>query len=112
MKEIRAIIRPEKLHDVLEALDKVGHPGVTVTRIEGHGRQAGLVEQFRGREYRVELLPKVKLEIVCQEEEVESLTRTIAEAARTGEIGDGKIFVYDVLDAMRIRSGEKGKEAV
>ncbi|WP_456431300.1 P-II family nitrogen regulator [Thermosulfuriphilus sp.] len=112
MKEIRAIIRPERLNDVLEALNKVGHPGVTVTRIEGHGRQAGLVEQFRGREYRVELLPKVKLEIVCRDDEVEALTKTIAEAARTGEIGDGKIFVYDVQDALRIRSGERGESAV
>ncbi len=112
MKEIRAIIRPEKLEDVLAALEAAGHPGLTVSQVEGHGRQAGLIEQFRGREYKVDLLPKLELRIVCKDEEVERLMKTIAEAARTGEIGDGKIFVYDVLDAMRIRSGERGDVAV
>ncbi len=112
MKEIRAIIRPEKLEDVLAALEAAGHPGLTVSQVEGHGRQAGLTEQFRGREYKVDLLPKLELRIVCKDEEVERLMKTIAEAARTGEIGDGKIFVYDVLDAMRIRSGERGDVAV
>ncbi len=112
MKEIRAIIRPEKLEDVLAALEAAGHPGLTVTQVEGHGRQAGLIEQFRGREYKVDLLPKLELRIVCREEELEKLMQTIAKAARTGEIGDGKIFVYEVLDAMRIRSGERGESAV
>jgi len=80
--------------------------------VEGHGRQAGLVEQFRGREFRVDLLPKLELRIVCRDEEVEQLLQAIAGAARTGEIGDGKIFVYPVLEALRIRSGERGEEAL
>ncbi len=112
MKEIRAIIRPEKLQDVLEALEKAGHPGVTVTQVEGHGRQAGLIEQFRGREYKVDLLPKLEIKVVCKDEDMEKIMETIALAARTGEIGDGKIFVYEVLDAMRIRSGERGEAAI
>lgn len=112
MKEIRAIIRPEKLEDVLSALEETGHPGVTVSQVEGHGRQAGLTEQFRGREYKVDLLPKLEVRVVCKDEELERLTSTIAKAARTGEIGDGKIFVYEVLDAMRIRSGERGESAI
>ncbi len=112
MKEIRAIIRPEKLQDVLEALEKAGHPGVTVTQVEGHGRQAGLIEQFRGREYKVDLLPKLEIKVVCKDEDMEKIMETIAMAARTGEIGDGKIFVYEVLDALRIRSGERGGAAI
>ncbi len=112
MKEIRAIIRPEKLDDVLKALEEVGHPGVTVTQVEGHGRQAGLVEQFRGREFRVDLLPKVEIRVVCKDDEVEKIMEAITKAARTGEIGDGKIFVYEVLEAMRIRSGERGESAI
>lgn len=112
MKEIRAIIRVEKLRDVLDALEEDGHPGVSVERIEGHGRQTGLVEQFRGREFKVDLLPKARLDIVCADEEVEKLINTIVENAKTGAIGDGKIFVYPVDDAMRIRTGETGKEAI
>jgi nitrogen regulatory protein P-II 1 len=112
MKEIRAIIRMEKLRDVLDALEVDGHPGVSVERIEGHGRQTGLVEQFRGREFKVDLLPKARLDIVCSDEEVAKLVNTIAENAKTGEIGDGKIFVYPVEDALRIRTGETGNEAV
>ncbi|NPB09396.1 MAG: P-II family nitrogen regulator [Thermodesulfobacteria bacterium] len=112
MREIRAIIRPEKLRDVLEALEKVGHPGVTVYQVEGHGRQSGLVEQFRGREFRLDLLPKLEIRVVCKDDEVENLLGAISQAARTGEIGDGKIFVYEVLDAMRIRSGERGEAAI
>ncbi|HFC98250.1 MAG TPA: P-II family nitrogen regulator [Thermosulfurimonas dismutans] len=112
MKEIRAIIRPEKLGDVLSALEEVGHPGVTVYQVEGHGRQAGLVEQFRGREFRVDLLPKLEVRVVCKDADVEGIIQAIASAARTGEIGDGKIFVYEVLEALRIRSGERGEEAI
>jgi nitrogen regulatory protein P-II 1 len=112
MKEIRAIIRLEKLRDVLDALEDAGHPGVSVERIEGHGRQTGLVEQFRGREFKVDLLPKARLDIVCTDAEVEQLVSTIADYAKTGEIGDGKIFVYPVQDALRIRTGEKGDAAV
>jgi nitrogen regulatory protein P-II 1 len=112
MKEIRAIIRPEKLDDVLKALEKVGHPGVTVAQVEGHGRQAGLVEQFRGREFRVDLLPKVEIRVVCKDSDVEKIVEAIASSARTGEIGDGKIFVYEVVEALRIRSGERGEAAI
>ncbi len=112
MKEIRAIIRPEKLDDVLSALERVGHPGVTVATVEGHGKQKGLVEQFRGREYRVDLLPKVELKIVCRDDEVDKIVQAIIEGARTGSIGDGKIFIYDVVEAIRIRNGEKGEAAI
>jgi nitrogen regulatory protein P-II 1 len=112
MKEIRAIIRVEKLRDVLDALETDGHPGVSVERIEGHGRQTGLVEQFRGREFKVDLLPKARLGIVCTDAEVEKLVNIIAENAKTGAIGDGKIFVYPVENALRIRTGETGESAV
>ncbi len=112
MKEIRAIIRPEKLDDVLKALEQVGHPGVTVAQVEGHGRQAGLVEQFRGREFKVDLLPKLEIRVICKDSDVEKIMDAIASSARTGEIGDGKIFVYEVVQAMRIRSGEKGESAI
>ncbi len=112
MKEVRAIIRPERLDEVLKALEEVGHPGVTVAQVEGHGRQTGLVEQFRGRTYKVDLLPKLEVRVVCKDEDVEKIMRAIREAAYTGEIGDGKIFVYPVLEAMRIRSGETGEQAI
>ncbi|NDY42487.1 P-II family nitrogen regulator [Dissulfurirhabdus thermomarina] len=112
MKEIKAIVRLEKLEAVKEALEGIGLPGLMVSRIEGHGRQSGLVEQFRGREFKVDLLPKARLEIVCADDAVERIVVTIAEAARTGEIGDGKIFVSDVVDAVRIRSMERGEAAV
>ncbi len=112
MREIRAIIRPEKLNEVLKKLEEVGHPGVTVYQVEGHGRQSGLVEQFRGREFRLDLLPKLEIRVVCRTEEVENILSAISQAARTGEIGDGKIFVYEVLDALRIRSGERGEAAI
>ncbi|HHI96985.1 MAG TPA: P-II family nitrogen regulator [Thermodesulfatator atlanticus] len=112
MREIRAVIRPEKLQEVLGALEKAGSPGVTVYQVEGHGRQAGIVEQFRGREFRLDLLPKAEVRVVCREEEVENLIQAISSAARTGEIGDGKIFVYPVLEAVRIRSGERGEKAI
>ncbi len=112
MKEIRAVIRPEKLNDVLNSLREKGHPGITVTYVEGHGKQAGIVEQFRGREFRVELLPKVEIKIVCEDGEVEGLMKVIRDSSFTGEIGDGKIFIYDVNDVMRIRSGERGIKAI
>jgi nitrogen regulatory protein P-II 1 len=112
MKEIRAIIRVEKLDDVKDALTAIGLPGLMVTHIDGHGRQSGISEQFRGREYKVDLLPKIRLEIVCRDEDVERIVQTIAEAARTGEIGDGKVFVYNVEDALRIRSMEHGEAAI
>ncbi len=112
MKEVRAIVRLEKMEEVKSALDEIGLPGLMVTRIEGHGKQSGVVEQFRGREFKVDLLPKARLEIVCKDEDVDRIVATIIEAARTGEIGDGKIFVYDVADAIRIRSGDRGEAAL
>ena len=112
MKEIRAIIHVEKLDEVKEALTAIGLPGLMVTHIEGHGRQSGISEQFRGRVFKVDLIPKVRLEIVCKDDDVERIMRIIAEAARTGEIGDGKIFVYNVEDALRIRSMEEGEAAI
>lgn len=112
MKKIEAIIRIEKLDEVRDALEKLGYPGMTVNRVEGHGRQKGLTEQFRGREFKVELLPKIKLEIVVQDCDVNKIMNCICESAKTGEIGDGKIFVYPVDDAQRIRTSEKGEKAL
>ncbi len=112
MKKIEAIVRVEKLDGVKRALEKSGYPGMTILTVEGHGKQKGLVQQFRGREYKVDLLPKRKIEIVAKDEEVERILATIMEVARTGEIGDGKIFVSSVHQAMRIRTGERGESAL
>lgn len=112
MKKIEAIVRVEKLEAVKGALEKSGYPGMTILTVEGHGRQKGLVQQFRGREYRVDLLPKRKIEIVAKDENVERILTTIMEVARTGEIGDGKIFVSSMDEVMRIRTGERGESAL
>ena len=112
MKKIEAIIRIEKLDEVRDTLERYGYPGMTITRVEGHGRQKGIVEQFRGREFKVELLPKTKIEIIAHEKDVDKLMESISKAAKTGEIGDGKIFVYPVENAQRIRTGEKGDNAI
>jgi nitrogen regulatory protein P-II 1 len=112
MKKIEAVVRMEKLEEITEALDKFGYPGMMVTHIEGHGRQKGLTEQFRGREYKVNFLPKIKIEIVVKDSDVEKLVKAITGIARTGEIGDGKIFIYSVEDTVRIRTGEKGESAI
>ena len=112
MKKIEAVIRPEKFKEVKESLEEIGYPGMTVTHIEGHGRQKGLTEQFRGREFKVELLPKTKIEIVVRESDVESCLDAISKSAKTGEIGDGKIFVIPIENALRIRTGEKGEKAI
>ena len=112
MKKIEAIIRPEKLESVRQALEEVDSPGLMITEIEGHGKQKGLTQQWRGREYKVELLPKVKIEIVVKDQDVERITKAISEAAKTGKIGDGKIFVYPVENVLRIRTGEKGEAAL
>ncbi len=112
MKEVRAIIRVDKMREVQEALSGIGLPGLMVSRIEGYGKQSGIVEQFRGREFRVDLIPKVRMEIVCKDSDVDRIIDVIMKTARTGEIGDGKIFVYDVADAVRIRSGERGEAAI
>lgn len=112
MKKIEAIIRIEKLQAVKEALEESGYPGMTITRAEGHGKQKGIVEQFRGREYKIDILPKMKVEIVARDQDVERIVSAITGAARTGEIGDGKIFVCPVEEVVRIRTGERGEEAI
>jgi nitrogen regulatory protein P-II 1 len=112
MKKIEAIIRPAKLDAVCAVLEKVGYPGLMITEIEGHGKQKGLVQQWRGKQYRVGLLPKVKIEVVVKDPDLERILKAIREAAYTGEIGDGKIFVYPVENTIRIRTGESGDTAV
>jgi len=112
MKKIEAVIRSEKLEEITDALDKLGYPGMMVTHIEGHGRQKGLTEQFRGREYKVNFLPKIKLDIVARDADAARIISAISQIARTGEIGDGKIFVSDIENVIRIRTGEKGDIAV
>ena len=112
MKKIEAIIKPFKLEDVKEALFELGISGITVSEVKGHGRQQGHTELYRGAEYVVDFLPKVKLEIVVKEEDVEKVVKTIMENARTGKIGDGKIFVMPVEKVIRIRTGEEDEEAI
>ena len=113
MRKIEVIIRPEKLSAVKSALEGLGYPGITITDVKGHGRQRGVTQQFRGKEYRIELLSKIKLEIVINDDEqLEKILNAIVENARTGEVGDGKIFVWPIEDVIRIRTGERGPEAV
>ncbi|MBI3354598.1 MAG: P-II family nitrogen regulator [Nitrospirae bacterium] len=112
MKKIEAIIKPFKLDDVKDALNEVGIHGMTVTEVKGFGRQKGHTELYRGAEYVVEFLPKIKIEAVVSDEDVEKVIETILKTARTGNIGDGKIFVYDIKETIRIRTGERGKEAI
>ena len=112
MRLIEAIIKPFKLDDVREALSAKGVEGLTVTETKGFGRQKGHTELYRGAEYVVDLLPKLKLEILVREEDVEEVISAIAEAANTGKIGDGKIFVAPVSDVIRIRTGERGDAAL
>ena len=112
MKKIEAIIKPFKLDDVREALSEVGVSGLTVTEVKGFGRQKGHTEMYRGAEYMVDFLPKVKLEIVVADADVERCIDAITEAAHTGKIGDGKIFVMNVERAIRIRTGEQDEEAL
>ncbi|BAN68428.1 P-II family nitrogen regulator [endosymbiont of unidentified scaly snail isolate Monju] len=112
MKKIEAIIKPFKLDDVREALSNIGVNGMTVTEIKGFGRQKGHTELYRGAEYVVDFLPKLKLEIVIAEDRVDECVEAITQAARTGKIGDGKIFVLPVEEVVRIRTGERGREAI
>ena len=112
MKKIEAIIKPFKLDEVREALSEVGVTGLTVTEVKGFGRQKGHTELYRGAEYVVDFLPKVKVEIVIQDDMVDRAIEAIIKAARTGKIGDGKIFVYDLEQVVRIRTGETGYEAL
>ncbi len=112
MKKITAMIKPFKLHDVREALSDIGIQGITVTEVKGFGRQKGHTEIYRGAEYAVDFLPKVQLDIVVADGEVERVTEAIIATARTGKVGDGKIFVSPVEQVIRIRTGETGNEAV
>ncbi len=112
MKKIEAIIKPFKLDEVKEALQEVGLLGITVTEAKGFGRQKGHTELYRGAEYVVDFLPKVKIEVVLPDDLVEKAIEAIQNAARTGRIGDGKIFVTSVEDVIRIRTGERGKDAI
>jgi nitrogen regulatory protein P-II 1 len=112
MKKIEAIIKPFKLDEVKEALQEVGLKGMTVTEVKGFGRQKGHTELYRGAEYVVDFLPKVKIELALDDDLVERAVEVIQAAAKTDRIGDGKIFVTDVLEAVRIRTGERGSEAL
>jgi len=112
MKKIEAIIKPFKLDEVKDALNAIGIKGMTVTEVKGYGRQKGHTEVYRGAEYVVDFIPKIKLEIIIQEEQVDQVLDTIIKVARTGKIGDGKIFVLPVERVIRVRTGETGSEAV
>ena len=112
MKMVTAIIKPFKLDDVREGLSEIGVQGITVTEVKGFGRQKGHTELYRGAEYVVDFLPKVKIEIVLDDNLVERAIEAIQQAAQTGRIGDGKIFITPVEDAIRIRTGERGSEAI
>ena len=112
MKKIEAILRHFKLEEVKDSLNEVGIKGMTVTEVRGFGRQRGHTELYRGAEYVVDFLPKVKVEIIISDSQVDSVVETIASTAKTGRIGDGKIFVSDVSEVIRIRTGERGEEAL
>ena len=112
MKKIEAVVRHFKLEEVKDALMEVGVQGMTVTEVRGFGRQKGQKEQYRGAEYTVDFLPKVKMEVVVAEDQVKTVVETIVRTARTGQIGDGKIFVTDLDEIVRIRTGESGPEAI
>jgi nitrogen regulatory protein P-II 1 len=112
MKKIEAIIQPHKLEEVKEALKAIGIDGMTVIEVRGHGRQKGHKEIYRGMEYQVDLLPKIKLEMVVPSARADEVIRTLAAAARTGKIGDGKIFVSDIAEAIRIRNDDRGESAL
>jgi nitrogen regulatory protein P-II 1 len=112
MKRIVAVIRPDKLEDVKQALEEIGCSGMTVKEVKGRGIQLGITESYRGRDYKVDLLPKTEIEIVAMDEDVEAVTNKIIETAKTGNIGDGKIFVSPVEEVIRIRTGERGDKAI
>ena len=112
MKKIEAIIKPFKLDDVKDALNEMGIKGMTLSEVKGYGRQKGHKEIYRGAEYVVDFIPKVKLEIIIESERVDEVVETIRVAANTGKIGDGKIFVMPVEEVIRVRTGEKGREAI
>jgi nitrogen regulatory protein P-II 1 len=112
MKKVEAIIQPHKLDDVKEALKNIGVDGITVTEVRGHGRQKGHREVYRGMEYEVDFLPKMKIETIIPDIRLDEVSQVICSAARTGKIGDGKLFIYEVLEAIRIRNGDTGEAAL
>lgn len=112
MKKVEAVIQPFKLDEVRDALKNVGIDGITIAEVRGHGRQKGHKEVYRGQEYQVDLLPKVKLEMVIPDAKLDEVTTALVAAARTGKIGDGKIFISDVADAIRIRNDDRGELAL
>lgn len=112
MKKVEAIVRPERLGHVRRALEEVGYPGLTLAEVKGHGKQRGITMHFRGSEFVMELVPKVKLELVVPDERVDVVVEAILQAARTGQIGDGKVFVSTIDEAVRVRTGERGPGAL
>lgn len=112
MKKIEAIIRPFRIDDVREALGEIGVKGMTLTEVKGYGRQKGHTELYRGSEYQIDFLPKIKLEVIVVDSLADKVIDTIVNAAKTGQVGDGKIFVYAVEDVIRVRTGESGEEAL
>jgi nitrogen regulatory protein P-II 1 len=112
MKKVEAIVQPFKMEEVKEALKAIGIDGMTITEVRGHGRQKGHKEVYRGQEYNVDLLPKVKFELVVADARLEEVIAALTAAARTGKIGDGKIFIYDVIETVRIRNGDRGEAAL
>jgi nitrogen regulatory protein P-II 1 len=112
MKKIEAIIRPFRIDDVREALGEIGVKGMTLTEVKGYGRQKGHTELYRGSEYQIDFLPKIKIEVVVPDRQADKVVDTIVNAAKTGQVGDGKIFIYDVEDAVRVRTGESGEDAL
>lgn len=112
MKKIEAIVRQEKLDLIRKALEGIGAHGVTITEVKGHGTQKGVVQQWRGATYNVDLLPKVKLETVIPDALLEQALQLIHNTGRTGEVGDGKVFVSEIIEAMRVRTGERGEAAI
>ena len=112
MKKVEAIIQPHKVEDAKDALKQIGIDGMTISEVRGHGRQKGHKEIYRGTEYTVDLLPKIKIEVVVPDSRCDEVIGALARAARTGSIGDGKVFVYDVAEALRIRNGDRGELAL
>ncbi|HHW40755.1 MAG TPA: P-II family nitrogen regulator [Syntrophomonadaceae bacterium] len=112
MFKLEIIVREERLEEVIEALGEIGYPGISITSIEGRGQQKGVQEQFRGRAYIIPFLPKRKIEVLISEKDLEKVKEAVIKAARTGEPGDGKIFITPVVDVIRIRTGETGENAI
>jgi nitrogen regulatory protein P-II 1 len=112
MKKIEAIVRPERVSVVRKALEEVGYPGITITDVRGHGAQKGSVQHYRGTEFVVDLLHKVKLELVVDDDAVDKIVKVVCDNGRTGEVGDGKIFIWTIDEVVRVRTGEKGPAAI